>query len=92
MGKTKTKTVRRSKGLTASSGRLARRSPEQVEKIVVRIVKIVAKAGPKGMRAEQIRVKLGIDVRELPRPLRVACNTGRLQWDGRCRATRYYAV
>jgi hypothetical protein len=89
------KTVK-SKGLVASdksNGRLPRRSPAEIKAMVDRIVGIVKKFGKKnGLRAEQIREHLGVDARELPRPLRVATDTGRLQWDGHKRATTYYAV
>ena len=46
---------------------------------------------PGGLRAEQIRQKLGLQAKELPRPLKEGLEGGRLSKVGRKRATTYFA-
>ena len=46
---------------------------------------------PAGLRAEQIRQKLGLQAKELPRPLKEGLEGGRLSKVGRKRATTYFA-
>jgi hypothetical protein len=48
------------------------------------------RASPKGLRAEQIRQKLGLQSKELPRPLKEAVDGGRLGKSGQKRATTYF--
>lgn len=72
----------------AANGRLARRSPEDIEKtlgLVVAALKVGA------MRAEEIKTKLGIDKRELPRVLAHGLQTKKLKKKGQKRATTYSA-
>jgi hypothetical protein len=45
---------------------------------------------PKGLRAEQIREELGLQAKELPRPLNEALDSGRLAKSGQKRATTYF--
>jgi hypothetical protein len=71
-------------------GRLARRSAGDIAGFIDRIVEVV-KASPKGLRAEQIRQKLGVQSKELPRPLKEAVDAGRLGKSGQKRATTYTA-
>jgi hypothetical protein len=71
------------------AGRLARRSAGDIAGVVDRIVGLL-RASPKGLRAEQIRQKLGFQSKELPRPLKEAVDTGRLGKSGRKRATTYF--
>lgn len=71
-------------------GRLARRSAEDIEGVIERIVGVV-KQSPKGLRAEQIRTKLGMMAKEMPRPLKEAVASGRLSKSGQKRATTYTA-
>jgi hypothetical protein len=49
------------------------------------------KAAPKGLRAEQLQAKLGIDKRELPRPVQEGLSSKRLIKKGKKRATTYFA-
>jgi hypothetical protein len=77
--------ARRGKG-----GRLARRSVEEIGKMVDAISDVLAKH-PDGMRAEQIRDALGCDTKELPRPLADALKAGRVTKTGQKRATTYFA-
>lgn len=74
-----------------SSGRLARRSPEDIEKMADDIVALVKKHDD-GMRAEEIRKELGIDKREWMRPLQAALDSKRLRKSGEKRATVYTAA
>lgn len=71
-------------------GRLTRRSPEQIGDMVDRIVDLLA-ANPEGLRSEQIREMLGVDARELPRPLAEALDAKRVSKEGEKRATTYHA-
>lgn len=71
-----------------SSGRLARRSAEDIEKAANDIVALV-KMHKDGMRAEEIRKELGIDKREWMRPLQAALDSKRLKKQGEKRATVY---
>ena len=48
------------------------------------------KQSPKGLRAEQIRAKLGLQAKEMPRPLKEAVDGGRLGKSGQKRATTYF--
>jgi hypothetical protein len=70
-------------------GRLARRSAGDIAGVIDRIVGLL-KASPKGLRAEQIRQKLGLQAKELPRPLGEAVSAGRLGKSGQKRATTYF--
>jgi hypothetical protein len=72
-------------------GRLRRRSPEEIAKAVDLVAKLV-KSHPKGLRSEEIRKKLGLDVREVPRILREGVAAKRLRSKGQKRATTYFAA
>jgi hypothetical protein len=77
-------------GSRRRTGRLPRRSAEDVGQIIDRIVSLV-KQSPKGMRAEEIRQRLDMQAKEMPRPLKEAVETGRLSKSGQKRATTYVA-
>jgi hypothetical protein len=70
-------------------GRLPRRSEGDIAKVVENIVGLLRQT-PKGLRAEQIRQKLGLQAKELPRPLKEALDSGRLAKSGQKRATTYF--
>ena len=70
-------------------GRLARRSSGDIAEVIERIVAAV-KQSPKGLRAEEIRQKLGMQAKELPRPLKEAVQAGKLGKSGQKRATTYF--
>jgi hypothetical protein len=70
-------------------GRLPRRSAGDIDQVVERIVALVRQS-PKGLRAEQIRAKLDLQAKELPRPLKEALDSGRLAKSGQKRATTYF--
>ena len=71
-------------------GRLPRRSAGDITKAVEAIVALLA-SHPTGLRAEEIRRKLGVQAKELPRPLKEGVDAGRLSKVGRKRATTYFA-
>jgi hypothetical protein len=76
-------------GASRHRGRLPRRSAGDIERVVERIVGLL-KRHPAGLRAEQIRDELGLEAKELPRPLKEALDTGSLQKSGQKRATTYF--
>lgn len=73
------------------SDRLPRRTPEQVEVDVARIVGLVKKAKD-GLRAEQIKERLGFQVKEMPRLLKEGVKKKLLKRKGQKRATSYSAA
>jgi hypothetical protein len=75
----------------AKSGRLARRSPEQIAAALDKVVLLV-KTKKDGLRAEQIRAALGMDRKEIPRVLKEGLDKKRLKAKGRKRATTYTAA
>jgi hypothetical protein len=82
------KPVRKAKPTT---GRLPRRSPEEIAKALEQVVALLA-THPGGLRAEQIRAELGMDVREMPRVLQAGVAHKMLKSKGEKRATTYTAV
>jgi hypothetical protein len=75
----------------SKTGRLARRSPEELSKVLDDIVALLQK-NPEGLRAEQIRDQLNLISKELPRPLADGVAAGRLRKTGEKRATTYFAT
>jgi hypothetical protein len=74
----------------ARSGRLKRRSAEDIGKILDEVVSLV-KSKKDGMRAEEIRTDLGLQSKELPRVLKEGLTSKRLRKNGQKRATVYFA-
>jgi hypothetical protein len=72
-----------------SSGRLARRSPEQIEATIQSIVGALKKA-PDGLGSEQLQQLLSIEKREIASPLIQALEAKVLRKEGNKRATRYF--
>jgi hypothetical protein len=75
---------------SGKSGRLARRSAEDITAMVDRIVALLARK-PKGLRAEQIRDELSLEAKELPRPIAEALRSRKVSKSGQKRATTYFA-
>jgi hypothetical protein len=73
-----------------SSGRLPRRSAADIAKQVDRVVALVKKRKD-GLRAEQIRVELGLLPKEMPRVLKEGLTAKKLTCKGQKRATTYFA-
>jgi hypothetical protein len=76
---------RRGKG-----GRLPRRSAEEIAKSLDKIVLLV-KTHKEGMRAEELRSKLGMEPKEMPRILKEGIARKKLTTKGQKRATTYFA-
>jgi hypothetical protein len=71
-------------------GRLPRRSPQDIKAALDKVHGLL-KSKKDGMRAEQIRVALKLDVREMPRVLKEGLATKKLSAKGQKRATTYFA-
>jgi hypothetical protein len=71
--------------------RLARRSDEDIAAVVEQLVELL-KNNPDGMRAEQIREELGLEAKELPRPIADALSSKQITKSGDKRATTYFAA
>jgi hypothetical protein len=72
-------------------GRLARRSPADIAKTLGQIVALV-KTKKAGLRSEEIRKALKLDVREVPRVLKEGLAKKALKSKGQKRATVYTAA
>jgi len=82
----RTPSARKTKG-----GRLARRSPADIARALDAVVSLVRKSKT-GMRSEEIRKALKLDVREVPRVLKEGLSKKKLKSRGQKRATRYSAA
>jgi hypothetical protein len=82
----RTPTPKKTKG-----GRLARRSPADIAKALDEIVALVKKSKA-GLRSEEIRKALKLDVREVPRVLKEGLAKKKLRSKGQKRATTYSAA
>jgi hypothetical protein len=76
---------------TGDSGRLPRRSLEEIARQLHEIVSLVRKS-KEGLRAEQIRDELGLQAKQLPRVLKEGLSTQMLRCKGNKRATTYLAT
>jgi hypothetical protein len=76
------------KAVRTRGGRLARRSSNDIARALEQIVAVLT-AHPEGLRAEEIRTELGLDSKEMPRPLKEGLDSGRLKKSGQKRATVY---
>jgi len=73
-----------------ANGRLPRRSDEEIQAALNKIVLLV-KTHKEGMRAEEIRSKLGMLPKEMPRVLKEGVAKKKLSTKGQKRATTYFA-
>ncbi len=73
-----------------ASGRLARRTDEEIQAMLGKVVLLV-KTHKEGMRAEQIRSTLGMLPKEMPLILKQGVSTKKLMTKGQKRATTYFA-
>jgi hypothetical protein len=71
-------------------GRLARRSADDIDKALGRVVGLL-KGKKSGLRAEQIRSALHMQPKEMPRILKQGLSTKKLSSKGEKRATTYFA-
>ncbi len=81
-------TTRKSPSVGRSSGRLPRRSAQEIAGTLEKIVRLV-KGHKTGLRAEQIRQELGLSPKEMPRILKEGLSTNQLKSKGQKRATTY---
>jgi len=75
---------------TAPSGKRRRRSAADIGQTVEAIVKLL-KTNKTGLRAEEIREKLGLARKEVPRPIAAALASRKISKKGQKRATTYFA-
>jgi hypothetical protein len=73
-----------------TNGRLARRSAEEIQEMLGKVVTLVKKH-KSGLRAEEIRTNLGMLAKEMPRILKEGVATKKLSSKGQKRATTYFA-
>jgi hypothetical protein len=73
-----------------TSGRLPRRSAEDIAKILEVVVSLLG-SRKNGLRAEQIRTELNMQAKELPRILKEGLSRKKLRTVGQKRATTYFA-
>jgi len=72
------------------SGRLPRRSAEDIAKVLEIVVSLL-NSRKNGLRAEQIRAELNLQSKELPRILKEGLGRKKLRAVGQKRATTYFA-
>jgi hypothetical protein len=72
-------------------GRLPRRSQADIAKALDQVLALL-KTKKTGLRAEQIRVALGVQSKELPRILKTGVASKKLRTKGQKRATTYSAA
>lgn len=72
------------------TGRRVRRSAADIASTVDAIESLLQK-NPEGLRAEQIRTALGLQAKEMPRPLAEGLSQKRFSKEGQKRATTYFA-
>jgi hypothetical protein len=73
-----------------ANGRLPRRSADEIQAMLDKIVGLVKK-NKEGLRAEEIRANLGMQAKEMPRILKEGVSTKKLTTRGQKRATTYFA-
>jgi uncharacterized protein YejL (UPF0352 family) len=73
-----------------ATGRLPRRSAEEIEATLEKIVALLKKH-KEGLRAEEIRKSLAMQAKEMPRILKEGLSTKKLTSKGQKRATTYFA-
>lgn len=73
-------------------GRLARRTQAQIQATLAKVLAALRGTRGKGLRAEEIRRTLRLDVREMPRVLKEGLRTKKLKAEGQTRATVYRAA
>ena len=71
------------------SGRQPRRTAEQLEEATQQIVDLV-RMNPKGLSAQTIRTRLGIDRSQILMPLERALTSKKIKKKGKKRATMYF--
>jgi hypothetical protein len=75
----------------APSVRLERRTTQDIGQTLDRIVDLL-EHNPEGLRSEEIRSLLRLEVKELPRPITEGLTSGRIKKTGQKRATTYFVM
>jgi hypothetical protein len=75
----------------SKTGRLPRRSDEEIAAALDQVIALVKK-NREGLRAEAIREGLGFQPKELPRILKEGLSTKKLKSKGQKRATTYFVA
>jgi hypothetical protein len=83
-------TPRAARAPVARSGRLPRRSAEDIAKTLEVVVSLLG-SRKNGLRAEQIRTELNMQAKELPRILKEGLGRKKIRAVGQKRATTYFA-
>jgi hypothetical protein len=78
------------KAKKSSSGRLAKRGPEEMQGVINRIVEAL-QGEQEGMSSEQLQKALGLAKNEIQRPLLLALQGSTVRKTGEKRATRYFS-
>jgi hypothetical protein len=73
-----------------ANGRLPRRSADEIQAMLGKVV-VLVKKHKDGLRAEEIRTNLGMLSKEMPRILKEGVSTKKLSTKGQKRATTYFA-
>jgi hypothetical protein len=73
-----------------ASGRLPRRSADEIQAALDKVVALLKKQ-KEGLRAEEIRTNLGLQAKEMPRILKEGLSAKKLTCKGQKRATTYFA-
>jgi hypothetical protein len=84
------KLVKDAGSAVSRGGKRRRRSAADIGETVEAIVKLL-KTQRAGLRAEQIRAKLGLARKEIPRPIAAALASRKITKKGQKRATTYFA-
>ena len=88
-GSVKLPTASKTASKTTSTGRLARRDPEEIAATIETIVAVLKKA-PEGLRSEQLQEMTGIPKKEITGPIAQALASKQIKKTGNKRATTYF--
>jgi hypothetical protein len=88
-GEERVRAARTKKAGPGKVRRLPRRSSEQIAEMLTTVTTAILNA-EKGLRAEELRVAIGAEAKEMPRILKTGLKTGVLRCTGQKRATVYF--
>jgi len=72
-------------------GKRVRRTAADLEITIGKIVALLSK-NPDGLRSEDIRTRLGLQAKDMPKPLALAISSKQVKKKGAKRATTYFAA
>jgi hypothetical protein len=82
--------IKTTKAPKTKASKRIRRTEADIGKLVATIAAAVKKAGADGIRAEDLRKKLGVEKKYLPKPIAVALSQKLFRKKGEKRTTTYY--